>query len=88
MRPLRALVFACPLFAAMPAQSQETLTYSYDVLGRLQTVSSTGNPASARQTTYALDAAGNRTAVTTTGMEIRVVVIPTNGFTVIPLAER
>lgn len=64
------------------ALANETLTYGYDALGRLQTVSSTGNPTSARQTTYLLDAAGNRVGVTTTGAQV-VFVVPLKGMTVL-----
>ena len=43
------------------AHSAETLTYSYDVLGRLRAVQISGGPANGALRSYQLDAMGNRT---------------------------
>ncbi|MCP5380346.1 MAG: hypothetical protein H6915_08985 [Novosphingobium sp.] len=56
------LAMAAPL---APAFAQSTVTYTYDALGRL--VRSENNGTSTADSTYTLDAAGNRTNVTVTG---------------------
>lgn len=57
------------MVAALPgaALAQETVTYTYDELGRLKTVTRTGGPTNGAATTYTYDKASNRTNVTTTG---------------------
>lgn len=67
------------------ANASETITYSYDALGRLVTSSYGGTVNNSAQTTYQFDQADNRTSVTNTGWVARVVVVPINGFTVIPI---
>jgi hypothetical protein len=61
-------VFACmALNAAALAQAPaETITYSYDALGRLTNVAHTGNVNNGVNAAYTLDAAGNRSNVTVT----------------------
>ena len=49
------------------AHATETVTYSYDALGRLVTVTHAGTVNNGQQTTYSLDPADNRKTVTTTG---------------------
>ncbi len=49
------------------ARADETITYTYDALGRLVTVVSTGSVNNGVQTTYQQDAADNRTRVVVTG---------------------
>jgi hypothetical protein len=49
------------------AQAAETVTYSYDALGRLISVSHAGTVNNGQQTSYTYDSADNRTNVTTTG---------------------
>ncbi|APR51330.1 hypothetical protein BRX40_01805 [Sphingomonas koreensis] len=48
------------------ANAGETVTYTYDALGRLVSVSHSGGPNSGVSSGYAYDAAGNRTNVKTT----------------------
>jgi uncharacterized protein RhaS with RHS repeats len=83
---VRAELLAVSLALAMAtgAQAAETTTYKYDARGRLIEVKQTGGPADGATTTYSHDAADNRTNVTVTA-QVRVVVVPLNGFTVIPL---
>lgn len=71
--------------AAAGANGQETVKYEYDALGRLVKVNNTDGPNKGTVTTYTLDKAGNRTNVKVEGAHPRVVVVPLNGFTVIPL---
>jgi hypothetical protein len=47
-----------------PAPPSETITYTYDALGRLENVSRSGTVNNGEQATYTYDAAGNRTNVT------------------------
>lgn len=49
------------------AQATETITYSYDVHGRLVKVVHSGSVNNGQQTVYTHDHADNRTNVTTTG---------------------
>lgn len=50
-----------------PASATETVTYTYDALGRVTQSSHTGSVNSGLQTTYTHDPASNRTNTTTTG---------------------
>ncbi len=52
---------------ASAAHASETVTYTYDPLGRLVTVAHSGSVNNGQQTIYGYDAADNRTTVTTTG---------------------
>jgi hypothetical protein len=49
------------------AMATETITYSYDALGRLVAVAHSGAVNNGQQTVYTLDPADNRTNVRTTG---------------------
>ncbi len=53
--------------AASPVFAAETITYSYDALGRLVKAAHTGTVNNNMQTVYTNDPADNRTNVTTTG---------------------
>ena len=87
------VVGAALALAAMPARAGETVTYSYDALGRLvkttNTNTSGANAGLTQGTQY--DPAGNRVRVTVTGSTntvapgTGVVVLPLNGFTIIPV---
>jgi uncharacterized protein RhaS with RHS repeats len=81
LRPILALV---ALATPATAFAAETTTYKYDARGRLTEVKQQGGPADGATTTYSHDAADNRTNVTVVA-QVRVVVVPLNGFTVIPL---
>jgi hypothetical protein len=82
-RLLIALAAAGMIAAPSLAAAAETMTYTYDALGRLTKVVSTNG----RVTEYTYDAAGNRTQVTSTGgtNTVRVVVLPLLGGLVVPL---
>lgn len=56
------------LLASPAAQAAETVTHTYDELGRLISSSKSGGPAAGSQTTTAYDPAGNRSNQTTTGV--------------------
>ena len=65
---MRILIAAgLALLVAGTALATETITYSYDALGRLQTVVHSGTVNGGLQTTYVHDSADNRATVTTTG---------------------
>lgn len=55
-----AFLAACAGLAG-PVRAAETVSYSYDALGRLITVRSAGGPNDGKQLSYLYDAAGNRT---------------------------
>lgn len=63
-------VFLCALFIgvlAEPAWANETVTYTYDALGRLRQVNHAGTVNNGLQAAYTYDAADNRTDVTVSG---------------------
>lgn len=60
----RFLILA--LFAAAPAPASETITYTYDALGRLVQVQRAGTVNNGASATYTYDPANNRSNVTTT----------------------
>lgn len=64
----RLLVAGTLLFSSTPAWSDETVTYSYDALGRLVGVVREGTINNGIATSYSLDKASNRITVTTTGV--------------------
>lgn len=73
------------LFTATTADAAETITYSYDAKGRLTQVAHSGTVNNGAVSSYAFDKADNRTTVTVAGVQQRVVVVPLNGMTIIPL---
>lgn len=78
------LGIALLLIGGTAAFADETTNYKYDARGRLVEVKHQGGPANGTTTTYAHDAADNRANVTVTD-RLKVVVVPLNGFTVIPI---
>ncbi|WP_375399083.1 RHS repeat domain-containing protein [uncultured Sphingomonas sp.] len=84
---MRAAIVLVGLSLGGAAQASETTTYSYDALGRLTGVQVAGGPSDGRHDTYSYDAAGNRTQTAVTGARPPVVVVPLNGYTVIPLPD-
>ena len=66
---MRRVIAAAALLAAgtSPVWASETITYSYDALGRLIKVVHSGSVNNNQQTVYTIDPADNRTNVTTTG---------------------
>lgn len=73
--------------ALLPAAASagETVTYKYDARGRLVTVSHAGGVNNGVTSTYAYDRADNRTEHQLTGVVPRVVVVPLDGYQVIPI---
>jgi YD repeat-containing protein len=65
------------------AQTQSTVAYTYDALGRVLTATYTGGLNNGLTVTYTYDAAGNRKTYTSTGGTPRIVVVPLLGFTLI-----
>lgn len=81
------VALVCQIGAAGAASASETINYNYDAKGRLISASHTGSANNGLIATYAYDAADNRAQVNTTGATPRVVVVPLNGFTVIPITH-
>ncbi|MEO9599790.1 hypothetical protein [Parasphingorhabdus sp.] len=76
---------------ASPASAQGTTTYEYDALGRLIGTTTSGGANDGLDKVYEYDAAGNRKRVEVTGSSgapggpSRIIVLPINGFLVIPI---
>lgn len=69
-RPAIGLSLIIYSLAPVVADANETVTYSYDELGRLTRNTKSGGPASGVQTTTSYDRAGNRLNQATTGVRI------------------
>jgi len=99
---VRGLLAAAALTNYAPnLRAQETTTYTYDAKGRLQQVQRNGGPVSGTTTSYAYDAADNRSNVTvanspngTAGDDsgsqaatraFHYIVVPLNGYTLIKI---
>lgn len=68
MRWLLGVVLCFGLLCSTVAIAQETITYSYDPLGRLVTAIKAGGPNSGQATTIAYDAASNRSNYAISGL--------------------
>ena len=64
---MRCLLLLGILVVSSPVAAAETITYSYDSRGRLVQVLRAGTVNNGVKTVYAVDKAGNRTVLTTTG---------------------
>ena len=84
---LKYTLSAIGLLGAIGAQAAETITYTYDAQGRLTNVAHSGTVNNNVQSSYTFDHADNRTNVTVTGGYSRVVVVPINGLTPIPILD-
>ncbi|SHM56424.1 YD repeat-containing protein [Sphingobium sp. YR657] len=80
-----ALIFAIGLSPS--AQAASTTTYTYDALGRLVASSTTGTANNGVQVNTTYDAADNRQTYKVTGSTSKLVVIPINGMSVIPISD-
>jgi len=84
-------VFA--LVAPGAAQAAETVTYTYDALGRLRGTAHAGGDNDQMQQTIVYDPAGNRTQYQVAGSKNRgltqgqLIIVPLNGFTAIQIAQ-
>lgn len=83
---MKLLLATIAALAPAVASANETVTYGYDAKGRLVSAVHAGTVNNALQTTYTYDAADNRTQVTTTGAQRRVIVVPLGGLKVITLS--
>jgi hypothetical protein len=88
---MRLLITCASMLVAPAAMAQETTTYTYDALGRLIVSSTSGGPNNGTTNQINHDPASNRTGYTITGASgsvqssTKVIVVPLNGFTVIPI---
>ncbi|WP_139149940.1 hypothetical protein [Sphingobium yanoikuyae] len=74
-------------FCTAAAHAASTTTYTYDALGRLVQASTTGTINNGAQMTTTYDAVDNRTTYQVNGSASKVVVVPLNGLTVIPVQD-
>jgi YD repeat-containing protein len=87
---ITSLMFA---LLAAPAQAAETINYTYDALGRVKSATHAGGDNAGMVINYAYDKAGNRTEYKVTGSKNKgrfdgvVIVVPLNGFTIIPIGQ-
>jgi YD repeat-containing protein len=63
----RILIGLAGLACALPASAADTVTYTYDVFGRVVSASHTGSVNPGVQTSYNYDPADNRISNATTG---------------------
>lgn len=73
--------------AAGAVHAASTTTYTYDALGRLVQASTTGTVNNGVQMSTTYDAADNRTTYQVIGSVSKVIVVPVNGLTVIPVPD-
>jgi hypothetical protein len=91
MRKLgRATVAVALAGASQGASASETISYTYDALGRVVQVSRTGTVNNGVTANYSYDRADNRTNVTVTGAPAGTdagggAAVPTSVFIVVPL---
>lgn len=69
------------------AHAASTTTYTYDALGRLVQATTVGTVNNGAQMSTTYDPADNRTTYQVTGSASKVVVVPFNGLTVIPISD-
>jgi hypothetical protein len=80
-------------FCTTPLMAAETVTYQYDLLGRLVQGSSSGSVNNGLNIQYTIDEVGNRKRVVIAGSSNQgiptdgVIVVPLNGFTIIPIGQ-
>jgi len=86
-----SLALVLPVATSLLIAMAETVTYTYDALGRLVVVEHSGSTNNGLEFEYQLDDAGNRTRVVVTGsvnsssLPRPVVVLPLHGFAIIPI---
>ena len=90
--PLRTSLVVAALLAATSLSAAENVKYSYDPLGRVTKTTTTGGDNDGMGQTITYDAAGNRVTYKVSGSKdrglyARVIVLPLNGFTIIPLPQ-
>jgi uncharacterized protein RhaS with RHS repeats len=87
-RHLFLAILVLTLGVQRSACAAETITYTYDANGRLVQAQTTGGRANGVTETYQFDAADNQTSRVTVGAPPRptgVIIVPLNGFTIIPI---
>ncbi len=87
MRLVSLVLSIAWLVGAPTANAASTITYTYDALGRLVQASTTGTVNNGAQMSTTYDAADNRSTYQVTGSSSKVVVVPINGLTVIPIQD-
>ncbi len=87
MKIANRLSWALVALTPASAQAASTTIYGYDALGRLVQASTTGTVNDGVQMSTTYDAADNRTTYQVTGSASKVVVVPINGLTVIPIPD-
>lgn len=85
--PILAILSLCAVGAAADAYAASTTTYTYDALGRLVQANTTGSVNNGAQMSTTYDPADNRVTYQVTGSASKVVVVPINGLTVIPIPD-
>lgn len=86
--PGRLAWIVIPVCVSTTAWASSTTTYTYDALGRLVQASTTGTINSGVQMAINYDAADNRTTYQVTGSASKLVVVPLNGLTPIPVSDK
>lgn len=93
LRRVYSLLGALVVCWTTSLRAAETVTYQYDLLGRLIQGSSSGSVNNGLNIQYTIDEAGNRKRIVVTGSSNQgmptegVIVVPLNGFTIIPIGQ-
>jgi YD repeat-containing protein len=82
---------AAAVLLTTAAQAAETISYTYDALGRVIKAQHVGGDNDGMVIDYKYDPAGNRTEYKVAGSknkgrpDVAIIVLPLNGFTIIPV---
>lgn len=89
MRKLKLVCNAAVItfLSANPLVAGTTTTYTYDALGRLVQANTSGTVNNGAQMVTSYNPADNRVTYQVTGSSSKVVVVPINGLTVIPVPD-
>ena len=84
---MRARLIIAAVLALSPTltAAAETITYSYDAKGRLTQVAHVGGRNDRLTSSYAFDAADNRTAARVSGAPGHVIIVPLGSLRTIPI---
>ena len=87
LRIILGALIAAQILTTDFARAASTTTYTYDALGRLVQTNTSGTINDGVQVKSTYDPADNRKTYQVTGSVTKVIVVPLNGMTVIPVKD-